>query len=257
MQHLDETNSLRNQYAENSTRRYEVVFGQDFLSTGGLATTKPLCAAMGLQAGQRVLDVGSGLGGGAFHMACEYGAKVTCLDLEPSLVASAERRANDHGIDGCEFLVGDVLETPTADASFDWFHSRDAFLHIPDKATLFQRAFALLKPGGRVFVTDYGRGSEPMSDEFAAYADASGYNLLDPAAYATPIEQAGFVDVGVDDCTSSFVDVLHSDLARMADPSIDLSDEDRAYLTERWKLKERACQAGDMRWWHIYAARPD
>jgi phosphoethanolamine N-methyltransferase len=245
------------QYAEESTRRYEVVFGQDFLSTGGLATTKPLCDAMGLQPGQRVLDVGCGLGGGAFRMAREYGAEVTCLDLEPDLVASAERRANEYGIDGCEFLVGDVLETPTADASFDWFHSRDAFLHIADKAKLFQRAFALLKPGGRVFVTDYGRGPEPMSNEFAAYVDASGYNLLDPEAYASPIEQAGFVDVRVEDCTASFIDILHCDLARMADPATDLSGEDRAYLIGRWQLKERACRAGDMRWWHVHAVRPD
>ncbi len=245
------------QYAEESTRRYELVFGQDFLSTGGLETTKPLCAAMGLQSGHRVLDVGCGLGGGAFHMAREYGAHVTCIDLEPGLLASAKRRAKEHGLEGIEFILGDVLETPDSDASFDWFHSRDAFLHIEDKAQLFQRAFDLLKPGGRVFVTDYGQGDEPLSEEFAAYADASGYNLHSAEAYAEPIEQAGFIDVRVEDRTASFLEVLRNDLACIADPATPLSDQDRQYLAERWKLKERACDAGHMRWWHVHAIRPE
>lgn len=246
----------RAQYAEESTRRYEVVFGRDFLSTGGLAMTKPLCAAMGLEAGQRVLDVGCGLCGGAFHMAREYGAQVTCIDLEPTLVASAERRAEAYGISGCAFVVGDVLEEPPGDESFDWFHSRDAFLHIADKAQLFERAFELLKPGGRVFVTDYGRGGEPLSEEFAAYSDAAGYYLHTADTYASPIAQAGFADVRVEDRTASFLEVLRSDLACIADPATDLSDDDRAYLTERWLLKERACLSGDMRWWHVHAVRP-
>jgi len=256
---METTNEIggKAQYAEESTRRYEVVFGQDFLSTGGLATTKPLCAAMGLQAGQRVLDVGCGLGGGAFHMAQSYGAHVTCLDLEPDLVASAQRRADGHGITGCEFLVGDVLETPPGDASFDWFHSRDAFLHIEDKLALFQRAFELLKPGGQVFVSDYGRGPDPMTEEFSNYANATGYYLHTAESYAEPIEQAGFEDVRVEDQTASFIDVLHSDLACIADPVTALSDGNRTYLSERWQLKERACQAGDMRWWHIHAVRPE
>lgn len=246
----------RAQYAEESTRRYEVVFGRDFLSTGGLEMTKPLCAAMELEAGQRVLDVGCGLGGGAFHMARAYGAEITCIDLEPALVASAERRAMEYGITGCAFMVGDVLEAPPGDESFDWFHSRDAFLHIEDKAQLFGRAFELLKPGGRVFVTDYGRGGEPLTDEFAAYSDAAGYHLLTADSYASSIADAGFVDVRVEDATGSFLDVLRSDLACIADSATYLSDDDRAYLTERWRLKERACLAGDMRWWHVHAVRP-
>ncbi len=244
------------QYTEESTRRYEVVFGQDFLSTGGLDTTRPLCAAMGLQAGNRVLDVGCGLGGGAFHMAREYRAHVICIDLEPGLIASAERRAAAHGIEDIDFIFGDVLETPDGDGAFDWFHSRDAFLHIEDKTRLFQRAFDLLKPGGRVFVTDYGHGAEPLSDEFATYANATGYNLLTAEAYTQPIEQAGFVDVRVEDQTTSFLEVLRTDLACIANPETPLTESDRAYLNERWKLKERACEAGHMRWWHIHATRP-
>lgn len=245
------------QYAEDSTRRYEVVFGQDFLSTGGISTTKVLCAAMDIQPEQRILDVGSGLGGGAFHMARTYGASVTCIDLEPSLVASAECRAAAHGIDDIEFIVGDVLENPSGDASYDWFHSRDAFLHIEDKRQLFQRAFDLLKPGGRVFVTDYGQGGDPLSDEFTTYADAAGYHLHTAESYAEPIEQAGFVDVRVEDRTQAFLDILLTDLACIENPATDLLDSDRAYLAERWRLKERACRAGHMRWWHLHATKPD
>lgn len=243
------------QYAEASTRRYEAVFGEDFLSTGGLETTRPLCAALGLQAGQRVLDVGSGLGGGAFHIAAAYGAHVLGIDLEPDLVNSAQRRAAAQGIDNVEFMIGDVLEMP-GDSSFDWFHSRDAFLHIADKEELFQRAFALLKPGGRVFVTDYGCGDGDLSDDFSTYANESGYNLHTADEYAVPIVSAGFEDVLVEDRTEEFLNVLQRDLACIADPVTDLSEEDRTYLTQRWQLKQRACETGDMRWWHIHATRP-
>lgn len=244
------------QYATDSTRRYEAVFGRDFLSTGGLSTTKPLCAAMGLEAGQRLLDVGSGLGGGAFHMVREYGMQVTCIDLEPGLVEEARRRANAYGIEGIEFIVGDVLETPEADASYDWFHSRDAFLHIEDKAQLFERAFSLLKPGGRVFVTDYGRGEGTLSEEFAEYAEATGYHLHTADAYAAFIAAAGFEDVRVDDRTADFARILREDLSRIADPATELCQADRDYLTQRWQLKQRACEAGGMRWWHIHATKP-
>lgn len=203
-----------------------------------------------------MLDVGSGLGGVAFHIAKTYGVHVLGVDLEPGLVASAKERAAADGIKNVEFICGDVMDKPADDASFDWIHSRDAFLHIADKPRLFQRAFDLLKPGGRMFFTDYGRGPEDLSEEFVSYADAAGYHLHTADAYAGAIEHAGFNDVRVDDRTVDFFDILARDLARIADPATRLSSDDRAYLTERWQLKQRACESGDMRWWHVHASKP-
>jgi phosphoethanolamine N-methyltransferase len=244
------------QYAKENTRRYEAVFGRDFLSPGGLQTANSFCAAMGLRLCQRVLDIGSGLGGVAFHIAQTYGAHVLGIELEPGLVASSKERATAREITNAEFICGDVLNSPEGNASFDWIHSRDAFLHIADKPRLFQRAFNLLKPGGQLFFTDYGRGNEEPSEEFAAYTDAAGYHLHTAEDYTDLIAQAGFIDVRVDDRAQDLLIILQRDLERIADPLTPLSDDDRTYLTERWRLKQRACESGDMRWWHVRASKP-
>ena len=59
------------QYSRTSILRYEMIFGAGYISTGGAATTDDLCARLGpsLRPGARVLDVGSGIGGAAFHLA--------------------------------------------------------------------------------------------------------------------------------------------------------------------------------------------
>ena len=82
------------QYSRTSILRYEKIFGEDYISTGGHATTEDLCARLGssLRPGVRVLDVGSGIGGAAFHLARAYGAKVTGIDLAEEMVAIAEEK---------------------------------------------------------------------------------------------------------------------------------------------------------------------
>src|SRR3954467_13695951 len=65
------------QYSRASILRYEKIFGEHYISTGGAETTDNLCKRLGssLRPGVRVLDVGSGIGGAAFHLARTYGAK--------------------------------------------------------------------------------------------------------------------------------------------------------------------------------------
>src|SRR5262249_50647695 len=88
------------QYSRNSILRYEKIFGDHYISTGGHETTENLCRRLGasLRPGARVLDVGSGIGGAAFHLAREYGAKVTGIDLAEEMVAIGIERAKELGI---------------------------------------------------------------------------------------------------------------------------------------------------------------
>ena len=147
----------RGQYSRTSILRYEMIFGAGYISTGGARTTEDLCARLGpsLRPGVRVLDVGSGIGGAAFHLAKTYGAKVTGIDLAEEMVAVAHERAKEYGIDdSVKFILGDVLEEKFAEP-FDIIWSRDAFMHIPDKARLFSRLRELSSPGGRLVITDY------------------------------------------------------------------------------------------------------
>jgi phosphoethanolamine N-methyltransferase len=247
------------QYSRKGILRYEKIFGANYISTGGPETTDYLCAKLGdkLRPGLRVLDVGSGIGGAAFHLAKAHGASVVGIDLSPEMVDIALERAREAGVgDSVTFILGDIMTTDL-DGRFDVIWSRDALMHVADKPALFSRLYELTAPGGRLVITDYARGAGDVSEEFLAYAEKTGYHLTDPAGYGKLLEGAGFSDVVVEDATGKFVDILKREPARLAANRDDFlqsfSEEDLDYLSERWAMKVRFCEAGDMKW-GIYRA---
>src|SRR3954451_3637145 len=123
----------KGQYSRNSILRYEMIFGRHYISTGGAETTENLCDRLGatLRPGIRVLDVGSGIGGAAFHLATRYGAKVTGIDLSPEMVGIArQRQQRADAPPAVSFVLGDILETHL-EPRFDVIWSRDALMHVP------------------------------------------------------------------------------------------------------------------------------
>jgi phosphoethanolamine N-methyltransferase len=249
------------QYSRTSILRYEMIFGAGYISTGGPATTLDLCARIGpaLRPGARVLDVGSGIGGAAFHVARNYGAQVTGIDLaEEMLVIARQRAAQDEMSRSVSFLLGDVLETDFPEP-FHIVWSRDAFMHIPDKPRLFSRLHDLLAPGGRLVITDYARGKTPASPEFERYIEKTGYHVVLPVEYGRLLQSAGFVDVSVDDATARFIEILQEESERLVahrDHFLQsFTEEDLNYLVERWRMKVRFCRDGDMKWGIYLAAK--
>ena len=108
---------------------------------------------------------------------------MTGIDLAEEMVAIAlDRAAQLDMSESVKFLLGDVLETSFAEP-FDIIWSRDAFMHIPDKARLFGRLHQLLAPGGRLVITDYARGKKPGSAEFERYIETTGYHVVEPNEY--------------------------------------------------------------------------
>ena len=126
------------QYTRTGILRYEKIFGGGYISTGGPDTTDYLVAKLGdaLKPGLKVLDVGSGIGGAAFYLAKNFGARVTGIDLAPEMVNIALERAEEgHVPETVSFLIGDILKAEFP-SPFDVVWSRDALMHIHDKATL-------------------------------------------------------------------------------------------------------------------------
>lgn len=249
------------QYSRKSILRYEKIFGDGYVSTGGPETTQYLCSRLGnrLWPGVRVLDVGSGIGGAAFHLAKHYGANVTGIDLSPEMVGIAQERAQQSELQGrIRFLQADILESPSGE-TFDIVWSRDALMHLPDKPRLFSRLFELTAPGGQLVITDYARGPGQVSAEFQAYADKTGYHLTDPASYGKQLEEAGFTQVVVEDATGRFVEIMKRESQRLAANResflSEFSEEDLNYLLDRWAMKDRFCRAGDMKWGIYQATR--
>src|SRR4051794_25103338 len=82
------------QYTRKGILRYEKIFGDGYVSTGGPETTQYLCTKLQetLRPGIKVLDVGSGIGGAVFHLVREYGAVATGIDLSREMIAIARER---------------------------------------------------------------------------------------------------------------------------------------------------------------------
>jgi phosphoethanolamine N-methyltransferase len=250
------------QYTRTGILRYEKIFGHGYVSTGGHETTEYLCSKLGdsLKPGVRILDVGSGIGGAAFHLAKTYGAIVTGVDLSPEMINIAKERAEElNAPSTVTSILGDVLTEPFAD-KFGIVWSRDALMHIPDKPRLFSHLFELTEPGGRLIITDYAKGVGQRSPEFQAYIASTGYHVVDPASYGKFLEGAGYVDVVVEDATDRFVAILEREIAILganrADFLQSFSETDLNYLVDRWKMKVGFCQAGDMKWGIYLATKP-
>jgi phosphoethanolamine N-methyltransferase len=249
------------QYSRSGILRYEKIFGAGYISTGGPETTDYLCTKIKdkLRPGVRVLDVGSGIGGAAFYLADKFGAVVTGIDLAPEMIAIAHERAQqDSRAAKVTFLLDDVMKLPSSD-KFDVIWSRDALMHLHDKPALFAKLHDLLAPAGQLVITDYARGTTEGSAEFREYIKQTGYHVVDPASYGRLLEQAGFVNVVVEDATDRFIDILQRESNRLAlnkDEFVQsFSEKDLSYLTERWDMKVGFCRAGDMKWGIFHATR--
>jgi len=240
------------QYSIRGIARYERMFGPGFVSPGGLQVTAELAALLALEPGARVLDVGSGLGGAALHLADRFGAVVVGVDLSQEMIEAAASRARAARATTVSFVHGDVTRLQFRAGSFDAIWSRDSLLHIADKQALFVRLREWLAPAGRLLITDYGRGPHELSGPFCEYVEASGYHLVDLARYGTALSSAGFERVAVEDRTEQFAAILRAELARLdADRAsflADLTAEDLAYLRDRWLTKLDFVRRGDLKW---------
>ncbi|CAF0878315.1 unnamed protein product [Didymodactylos carnosus] len=257
--YIDAPETLRDfldqqQYSKNSVLRYEKIFGPGFVSTGGLDTTKEFVATLDLKPEHRVLDIGAGIGGGDIFIAKTYGCSVIGVDLSTNMVGIAWERLlglTDAKIK-VSFEIGDVMKLEYDNNSFDVVYSRDCILHIQDKHELFTRIYNWLKPGGKLFITDYCCGKKPWSKDYEAYVNDRRYNLLTVQEYGKYLEDVGFKQVEPVDGTNRFADCLKVELERinsMKNEFIsEFSDEDYKHLVDGWESKLARTSEGHQRW---------
>ncbi|KAH7658391.1 phosphoethanolamine N-methyltransferase protein [Dioscorea alata] len=246
------------QYKANGILRYERVFGEGFVSTGGIETTKEFVAKLDLKPGQEVLDVGCGIGGGDFYMAENFDVNVVGIDLSVNMVSFALESAIGRKC-SVEFEVADCMKKSYPDNSFDVIYSRDTILHIQDKPSLFKKFFEWLKPGGKVLISDYCRSSGTPSQGFAEYIKQRGYDLHDIKSYGKMLENAGFHEVVAEDRTDQFMQVLQRELDAVEkdkDAFIhDFSEEDYNEIVDGWKAKLKRTSNGEQKWGLFFAIK--
>ncbi len=127
----------------------------DQFHTRGLAATHDLIGFAGIEAGSRVLDVGSGLGGPARLAASERDCYVTGIDLTKEFCEVATLLSKLTGLEhATEFRHGDATALPFADGEFDLAFTIQIQMNVADKRRFYGEIFRALKPGGRFAFQD-------------------------------------------------------------------------------------------------------
>ena len=139
---------IKKNYNKLGIEIIETIYTDDYLSIGGTASTEDLAVLAGVTQQSRVLEIGSGVGGPALHLAATYGCSVVGLDLVETNVAEAKERATARQLDHLvSFQHGDALDLPFAGGAFDVIWGQDAWCHVPDTAKLIEEIGTVLSPG--------------------------------------------------------------------------------------------------------------
>jgi arsenite methyltransferase len=205
----------------------------------GLGCGNPVALAS-LKVGETVIDLGSGGGFDCFLAAAKVGkqGRVIGVDMTAEMLERARSNASQGGYDNVEFRLGEIEHLPVADATGDIIISNCVINLSTDKPQVFREAFRVLKPGGRLMVSDMVLLEElpaVVRESIDAYAGCvAGAMIKDD--YIQAVAQAGFTDIKVMGETSFPFDLIESDpIIKKAAASINLDKVEIRKLNDKVK----------------------
>lgn len=208
--------------------------------------------------GQRILDAGCGVGGGAFWLAQNRNAQVHGITIVESQALRGRRIARSRGLDGqVSFTCQDFCRTAFPDETFDLVWARESVCHATDKQAFFAEAHRLLRPGGRLVMADFARNARslPAADEELMATWLRGWampDLFTPPELMQASIGAGFEGVALRDVTAAVEPSLRRlyRIVRVLSPG--------AGLLYRLRIRSRVQQGnveGSAAMWHALRRR--
>ena len=172
---------------------------------GQRPATVRLATLLGLTGKERVLDVGSGLGGPSRYLASHYGCRVSGVDLTAEFCRVAEMLTRLLKLETLvDYRQGNALALPFADMSFDVVWSQNAAMNIADRDRLYREMRRVLKPGGRLGLQEVALGPGGAPHYPVPWAKEPSISfLLTPEATRERLDAAGFRVVQWQDTTEA------------------------------------------------------
>lgn len=166
--------------------------------------------SLNINSKNKIIDIGSGIGGPARYLAQKTGCLVTALEIQPDLHAIACSLTQRCGLSGSvQHLCGDVLNFTAGADKFDFVVSWLAFLHIPDRISLLKKCHDILKPGGKIFIEDFYKRAEFTKEELGVLSgDICCEYLPNAREYEEQLAKSGFTEIELidkTDCWKNFV----------------------------------------------------
>ena len=168
-----------------------------------LAMNSAVADEVGVGPGDRVLDAGCGVGGSSVWLAAERGAQVVGINIVPSQIAFAVKRARRYGVsNSAAFIEADLTDSGLAAESFDVAWLQESSCHIPDKEGMLREMHRVLRPGGRVVVADFFASPDALErDDFRTWVASWEMSLATEDKWRAALESAGFGEVRLRDVT--------------------------------------------------------
>lgn len=150
-----------------------------------------------------MLDLGSGAGFDCFLAAQQVGetGRVIGVDMTPEMISKARNNAAKNGYTNTEFRLGEIEHLPVADRTVDVIISNCVINLSPDKPQVFKEAYRVLKPGGRLVISDVVATAE-LPSEIKNNMDVLYSNCVSGAASIRELEsllqQSGFIQITIE-----------------------------------------------------------
>ena len=173
----------------------------DHFHARGFPASVDLGDAMPIRPGDRILDIGCGIGGPARYFALRFSCSVTGIDITGPFAKAATKLTALLGLaDRVSVRQGDGQRLPFDAAEFDGAYTQHVTMNVPDRARFFAEAWRVLKPGAFFALTEHGLG--PTGDPHHPVPwseDGTGEWLVTPAQTRDLLTAAGFGAVEIED----------------------------------------------------------
>jgi len=240
----------------------EWIWGRDFMAPGGSGSVARMVKGLDLR-GKTVLDVGSGLGGPAFILARDFGARVTGTDLEGHLVDRATMRAAELGLsDRVQFFQVSPGPMQFSNGQFDVVFSAGAITQTSDKLGMFKEIHRILKRGGVLRIYDWMKSPGPYSEDMMYWFKMEGltYAMETLERHGELLYEAGFCEVELEDASEWYRCKVREEYELLSGEGypkvVDLIGQtDADHLLEDWRAMVVVCEKGEMRQAYLRARK--